>query len=83
MNKAEAKLTMESIELSDAFIEAKKHRDKNPQAYEKAKKAMSEHRTYWRQIREAVAANMATPEEQVGSATARTKTATAKASRGG
>lgn len=65
--KDDLKLRIEADILSDAYIDAKAAREAAKgtdgfeaahEAYLKAKKAMSDHRTYWRRIREAVAAGV-------------------------
>lgn len=47
-------LELEHLELLDAYTAAKKNEAKDPDAYRAAKKAFTEHRTYWRRIGEAV-----------------------------
>ena len=42
--------------LKRDFLLAKRDRTVDPEAYEAARKAMSDFRTYWRQVREAIGA---------------------------
>lgn len=49
----ELKLRVEWDEVSQAFLDAKKHRSSDEKGYQKAKAKMSKLRTHWRGIREA------------------------------
>lgn len=54
--RAELALEAEWLDVQEAFLTAKAARDGSPTAeadYQSAKRAMSEMRTYWRQIGEA------------------------------
>jgi hypothetical protein len=52
--RAEIALELEHLDLLDRYVAAKKNEAKDPDEYRDAKKAFSDHRTYWRQIGEAV-----------------------------
>lgn len=54
------KLRVEWDEVRSAFIDAKKRRDKDPEAYAKAKKTMGDMRRKWRAIGEATGARVPT-----------------------
>ena len=56
----EIELELELLELEEAFIAAKATGDRN----HPDRKAFSEARTYWRQIREAVAAGLVPTNEK-------------------
>lgn len=70
LTSEEIALHVQWDEVRTKFVKAKENRDKDPDTYAKAKKAMSEMRTYWRRIQEAVAAE---PEGE-GDATAKPST---------